>query len=57
MLSPTGSSYYAVSTVEDMMNELVTNGPITVGYAIYADFLKYKSGKNMLMSMLMSNNL
>ena len=31
------------------MKDLVTNGPITAGFAVYKDFMAYKSGKTMLM--------
>jgi len=35
---------YALGSVQDMMTELNTNGPIEVAFTVYADFLTYKSG-------------
>ena len=32
------------TTVEDIQTELMTNGPMQVGFLIYADFMTYKTG-------------
>lgn len=41
----TAKSSYAVESSQDqIMNELMTNGPIEAAFTVYADFLSYKSG-------------
>lgn len=35
---------YSLNSVNDMMSDLVTNGPITVAFDVYEDFLSYTSG-------------
>ncbi|XP_050410186.1 cathepsin B isoform X2 [Patella vulgata] len=39
-----GSSSYQVRSVEQVMTELVNNGPVEAAYTVYADFVAYKSG-------------
>ncbi|ESO83137.1 hypothetical protein LOTGIDRAFT_197490 [Lottia gigantea] len=39
-----GKSSYRVESVQDVMAELVNNGPVEAAYTVYADFLNYKSG-------------
>lgn len=36
--------YYGASNEETMLVELVTNGPVAVGFEVYPDFMAYKSG-------------
>merc|ERR1711936_889316 len=38
------SKTYSVRGVTNMMQELVTNGPMYVAFTVYADFPTYKSG-------------
>ena len=35
---------YALKTVEDMQNEIMTNGPIQVAFNVFKSFMTYKSG-------------
>ena len=40
-----GASAYSVSRrVEQIQNEIMTNGPVEASLDVYADFLTYKSG-------------
>lgn len=39
-----GDRAYSVSGEEDIMNELMQNGPLAVAFTVYADFPTYKSG-------------
>jgi cysteine peptidase C len=39
-----GSSAYSLSGEQDIMQEIMTNGPIEVAFTVYSDFLTYKSG-------------
>ena len=39
-----GSHAYSVSSVQQMMQELVNYGPLAVAFSVYSDFLTYKSG-------------
>jgi len=39
-----GSSAYSISGEEDLMQEIMQNGPIEVAFTVYQDFLTYKSG-------------
>lgn len=39
-----GTHAYSVSGVQNIMSELVNNGPLAVAFTVYADFPTYKSG-------------
>jgi len=39
-----GKSAYSVSGVEQIMAEILKNGPVEAAFDVYADFLTYKSG-------------
>ena len=39
-----GKEAYALTTVRDMQRDIMEHGPIVTEYAVYADFLQYKSG-------------
>mmetsp|Transcript_40454 Transcript_40454/g.88228 ORF Transcript_40454/g.88228 Transcript_40454/m.88228 type:complete len:85 (+) Transcript_40454:392-646(+) len=39
-----GSTSYSVDGVKAIQTELMTNGPITVAFTVYEDFVAYKSG-------------
>lgn len=38
------SSYAVESSQDQIMNELMTNGPVEAAFTVYADFVSYKSG-------------
>jgi cathepsin B len=41
----TGASAYSIdSNPNDIMQEIMTNGPVEVAFTVYSDFLTYKSG-------------
>ena len=35
---------YKVTGVANIQKEIMTNGPVEVGFTVYGDFMKYKSG-------------
>eukprot|EP01012_Entosiphon_sulcatum_P067944 TRINITY_DN97856_c0_g1_i1.p1 TRINITY_DN97856_c0_g1~~TRINITY_DN97856_c0_g1_i1.p1 ORF type:complete len:112 (+),score=25.73 TRINITY_DN97856_c0_g1_i1:27-362(+) len=35
---------YAVTGVENIQREIMTNGPVEVAFSVYQDFFSYKSG-------------
>lgn len=39
-----GKSSYSVETEKDIMEELVTRGPVEAAFTVYSDFLQYKKG-------------
>lgn len=39
-----GQSSYSVDSVEALQTELMTNGPLTVAFTVYEDFVAYKTG-------------
>jgi cathepsin B len=39
-----GSKSYAITTVQEIMQDLVDNGPVTAAFTVYSDFLSYKTG-------------
>ena len=39
-----GRTAYAVHSVQDIMQEIATNGPVEAAFTVYKDFLTYKSG-------------
>jgi len=39
-----GSTAYVVSGVNDIMSDIMTNGPVEAAFDVYEDFLTYKSG-------------
>ena len=38
------SSYKQFETIQEIKEEIVTNGPVEAGFTVYDDFLSYKSG-------------
>merc|ERR1711979_30170 len=38
------SSAYAINGVTNMQKEMMTNGPIQVGYKVYKSFMSYQTG-------------
>jgi len=38
------SSYSVSSAVQDIQNEIMTNGPVEAAFSVYEDFLAYKNG-------------
>jgi cathepsin B len=38
------SSSYAIDGVENMQQDIMTKGPIQIGFKVYASFMSYKSG-------------
>jgi cathepsin B len=39
-----GSKSYSVRGVQEIMQDLVDNGPVTAAFTVYSDFLSYKTG-------------
>ncbi|KAL3891627.1 hypothetical protein ACJMK2_003880 [Sinanodonta woodiana] len=39
-----GKNSYSVDSVEKIMTEIMTNGPVEAAFTVYEDFLSYKSG-------------
>ncbi|KAK3760409.1 hypothetical protein RRG08_018637 [Elysia crispata] len=39
-----GAKSYGVRGVQNIMKELVNNGPVTAAFTVYSDFMHYKSG-------------
>jgi len=38
------STWYSFSTVNDIKQNIMTNGPVETGFSVYEDFMNYKSG-------------
>ena len=44
-LFPPGAKVYSVRGEQNIMQELVTKGPVEAAFTVYSDFPQYKSGE------------